>query len=420
VGEAMGKTQYVDPHIVDVDGVRGLKRISFTDRKFNESWIQNLLFDNPSLLPTMDIEPAFSPCYSVARELPTEAGSIDLLFVSPLGYLTIVETKLIRNPEARREVVAQTLDYAKELSQWKYDDLIEAIRKIRVSPLNKDYDPLLEIFKGKTEDEDLDPIQFQRSVSQCLRHGRFLLLIIGDKISEDVEGLVKYLQNFAHLQFTMGLIELGLFRMDEKSDRPILVVPRVVARTSEIVRAIVRIEGDENLQKLPVVVTPEKDQKTSPPLEAFWEAIRGKADAGTPGKLQSLLSQLEEMGLYVDPIESGVALRFPDPGGSSTEFRFFRVTKEGRVRLGRIKQQLEREGYDGKIAFRYLNPIAKWVGGRVNPEKGDLEGITSDHMFPIKVLSESHREEYLELVKKTLDEIRAEAEKKIGNRLEEK
>jgi hypothetical protein len=416
----MGKTQYVDPHIVDSEGVRGLKRILFTDKKFNESWIQNLLFDNPSLLPTMDIEPAFSPCYSVARELPTDAGSIDLLFVSPLGYLTIVETKLIRNPEARREVVAQTLDYAKELSQWKYDDLIEAIRKTRSSPLNRDYDPLLEIFKGKAEDEDLDPIQFQRSVSQCLRHGRFLLLIIGDKISEDVEGLVKYLQNFAHLQFTMGLIELGLFRMDEKSDRPLLVVPRVVARTSEIVRAIVRIEGDERLQRLPIVVTPEIIQETSPSREAFWEAVLGKADAGAPGKLQSLLSELEKMGLYVDPIESGVALRFPDPGESNTEFRLFRVTKEGRVRLGRFKQQLGKEGYDEEIAIRYLNAIAKWVGARVNPQKGDLEGIASDHSFPVKVLSETHCEEYLELVRKTLDEIRAEAEKKIGSRSEEK
>jgi len=416
----MGKLQYVDPHIVDPDGVRCLKRISFTDKKLNESWFQKLLFDNPSLLPTADIEPAFSPCYSVARELPTKAGPIDLLYLSPPGYLTIAETKLIRNPEARREVVAQTLDYAKELSQWKYDDLVESIRRTQTSPLSGVSDPLLELIKGKSEFEDLDTIQFQKSVSQCLRHGRFLLLIIGDKISEDVEGLVKYLQNFAHLQFTMGLIELGLFKVNEKSDRPILVVPRIVARTSEIVRAIVRIEGDERLQRLPLAITPDIDQETSPSREAFWEAVRGKADAGAPGKLQNLLSQLEGMGLYVDPIESGVALRFPDPGESDTEFRLFRVTKEGRVRLGRFKQQLEKEGYDEEIALRYLNPIAKWVGGRVNSQKGDLEGIGSSHMFPIKVLSETYCKEYLELVKKTLDEIRAEAEKKMRSRSQEK
>ena len=109
-------------------------------------------------------------------------------------------------------------------------------------------------------------------------------------------------------------------------------------------------------------------------------------------------ADVEEMGLYADPIESEVALGFLDPGGSNTDFRLFRVTKDGRVRLRRFKQQLEREDYDKKNAIRYLTPIADWVGGRVNPRKGDLEGIASDYMFPFKVLCESHREEYLELV----------------------
>jgi hypothetical protein len=146
-------------------------------------------------------------------------------------------------------------------------------------------------------------------------------------------------------------------------------------------------ELDENLQKLPVAIAPGVDQRTSPSLEAFWESVRTKDAAGSPGKLQSLLSQLEEMGLYVDPIESGVALRFPDPGGSNTDFRFLRITKEGRVRLGQIKRQLEKEGYDGQIALEYVTAIAEWVGGRVDSEKVDLEGIDSDHMFPVKILS---------------------------------
>jgi hypothetical protein len=407
----MERTQYFAPHIIDSDGAKTLKRISFSDKKFNESWFQKLLFENPSLLPTGEIEPPFSPSFTIARELPTKAGSIDLLYVSPMGYLTIVETKLIRNPEARREVVAQILDYAKEISRWSYDDLVEAVRKTLPPASNKITDPLIEIMKGTPENEDLDVIQFQKSVGQCLRHGRFLLLIVGDRIRQDVEWLVKYLQDFAHLQFTMGLIELGLFQIQEKSELPMLVVPRVVARTSEIVRAIVRIEGDENLRKMPVVITPGKDERTSPSREAFFEGILGKKDAGHPDKLQSLLSSLEEMDLYLDPIESGVALRFPDPGGSNTDFRLFRITKEGRVRLGRFKQQLERVGYDSEIAIRYITTIAKWVGAKVNAQKGDLEGITSDHMFPVKILSESHRDEYLELVRDTLAQIRKQAEK---------
>ena len=57
----------------------------------------------------------FSPPRTVGREVLTAAGLIDVLYVSPAGLVTIVETKLWRNPEARREVVGQILDYAKEL-----------------------------------------------------------------------------------------------------------------------------------------------------------------------------------------------------------------------------------------------------------------------------------------------------------------
>jgi hypothetical protein len=48
----------------------------------------------------------------VGREIPVTTGRIDLLYVSTSGYPVIVETKLWRNPEAKREVVAQGLDMA--------------------------------------------------------------------------------------------------------------------------------------------------------------------------------------------------------------------------------------------------------------------------------------------------------------------
>jgi hypothetical protein len=41
---------------------------------------------------------------------------IENLYLSTGGYPVIVETKLWRNPQARREVLSQTLDYVKELA----------------------------------------------------------------------------------------------------------------------------------------------------------------------------------------------------------------------------------------------------------------------------------------------------------------
>jgi hypothetical protein len=50
----------------------------------------------------------------ICTELNTPAGPIDNFMVSPSGLPVLVECKLWRNPEARREVVSQILDYAKE------------------------------------------------------------------------------------------------------------------------------------------------------------------------------------------------------------------------------------------------------------------------------------------------------------------
>src|SRR5512144_2824257 len=85
---------------------------------FGERWLQETLFDHPTLLPIDDIDSAYGGCIAVCRELQTSAGPIDLLYVTPEGRLVIAETKLWRNPEARRAVVTQILDYAKELATW--------------------------------------------------------------------------------------------------------------------------------------------------------------------------------------------------------------------------------------------------------------------------------------------------------------
>ena len=66
---------------------------------------------------------AFAHPVPVCMELNTPADSIDTLYATPQGKLVVLEAKLWRNPEARRTVVGQVLDYAKELGSWTYEDL---------------------------------------------------------------------------------------------------------------------------------------------------------------------------------------------------------------------------------------------------------------------------------------------------------
>ncbi len=81
----------------------------------DELTLQELLFLNPQTLPIASIDRAYDGVIPVCRELSTSAGSVDALYVNQLGRMTLAEFKLWRNPQARREVVGQILDYAKEL-----------------------------------------------------------------------------------------------------------------------------------------------------------------------------------------------------------------------------------------------------------------------------------------------------------------
>src|SRR5262249_41666161 len=92
-----------------------------------EEWLQELIYRHPELLPLDVFDEMFAPPIPIGRELETGRGPLDNLYVSAQGGLTLVETKLWKNPEKHRTVVAQIIDYAKELASWDYDELCEAV-----------------------------------------------------------------------------------------------------------------------------------------------------------------------------------------------------------------------------------------------------------------------------------------------------
>lgn len=123
--------------------------------------------------------------------------------------LTLVECKLWRNSEARREVVGQLLDYAKEFSRWSYEDLQSAVQKA----LGRTGNVLFDIARGM--ENDIDEAEFVDNVSRNLKRGRFLLMIVGDGIRESVENIANFLQEHSGLHFTFSLVELALFHLPE-------------------------------------------------------------------------------------------------------------------------------------------------------------------------------------------------------------
>lgn len=100
-----------------------LNKIDESSSDFKEDWLQKVIHDNPQSYPIENPLDKDVKVVSLSHEINSGAGYIDILLLTSEAELIIVETKLWRNYEKSRTVLAQVIDYAKELSNWGYDGL---------------------------------------------------------------------------------------------------------------------------------------------------------------------------------------------------------------------------------------------------------------------------------------------------------
>jgi hypothetical protein len=236
--------------ICDDGRVVPIETVPLGGRDVREDDLQRLLDRHPDLLPIDEIGAAWGPLVSLGREIGLDRGFVDNLFVSPTGELTVVEAKLWRNPEARRKVVGQILDYAAALATLSYEDLDGIV----VDAGGDDRRTIWQRVCGAVLPPPSEH-RFVDVVSRNLRAGRFLLLVVGDGIRSDLRGIADLLGAHPSLGFHLELVELRLYRMPDGSR---LVVPDVVGRTVEqVTRAVVQVASRPGVNVVIEVEQPE-------------------------------------------------------------------------------------------------------------------------------------------------------------------
>ncbi|CDZ55438.1 DUF4268 domain-containing protein [Neorhizobium galegae] len=297
--------QHAAPVILKEGSTTILSQLSLaaTQGGVSEAHIQELVHKHPESLPIEEIDPSFKGPVAICRELMTPAGPIDNLLVTPSGLPILVECKLWRNPEGRREVVGQIIDYAKELSRWTSSDLQREVSRRLGIPGNA----MLDLVRAV--DPSVDEIAFNDALSLHLRRGRFLLLIVGDGIREGVEAIAEYLQRHAGLHFSMGLVEMPIFSLPEGG---LLITPRVLARTASIERTVISVpdghrvvDGDDTTSEKGDDLDPDREATGSERLQ-FWTEF-----------LQHLRVDDPEQALPKPSRTGYISIMLPAPNGSS-------------------------------------------------------------------------------------------------------
>lgn len=403
----LGDRRYGNPVIVHSDGsITKPRRIPFTKKAFEEGWIQELIRANPEILPVDEIEPAFAPLLCVGREVPTDAGSIDNLYLSPQGYLTIVETKLWRNPEARREVVVQIIDYAKDISSWSFDKLEDQVRTYNQQYRDSKFGIIDTLRLIEQIDETEEPAIVD-TISRNIQRGRFLLLIVGDGIRESVEAMVNFLAQTPQLYFTLALAELQVYELDEDKDKSLLVIPQIVTRTREITRAIVRIEGKaEGI----IVDIPREDEERSRKTitkDAFFNILSQNVGSELEKFARQIKDDMGNRGCDIDWKGASYVVKLHDPGESGQNLTLFVVTKEGKLYPGWLTRQLRDLGLPEQIAIDFVKNSAQlFKRCEVHHKKPSK---WSRHVT-LEELQQRY-DDFVSLVQKTIDRIKDASDK---------
>jgi hypothetical protein len=268
------------------------------------------------------------------------------LFLTPSGEIILVEAKLWSNPQARREVVAQALDYVAAMTGLSYEAFEAAISNA-AGDTKRLYQHM------ESQPEALSESEFVDAITSNLARGRILVMIVGDGIRREAEALGALLQSHAGAHFTFALVELATWRNPATGD--ILVVPDTLAHTIMIERGVVRLDNGV----LHVQVAPEKtaNKLKSISEEMFFEEL-AKLDPLLPSSIRTFVALLEPMGVYVD-LKASLNLKVDHPQ-SNSPINLGYIHKNGTLWTSPLANSVPQA-----IAMRYNESLSTLIGGAV-------------------------------------------------------
>ena len=198
-----------------------------------EDELQALIAEHPELLDGEQIRPGDPRRWIlISREKGIAETSnaaarwaIDHLMIDQDAVPTLAEVKRGSNPEIRRTIVGQMLEYAAHAAQtWTADELRRTFEK---STNERGLDPSHELATLLQADGEADADHFWRDVSTNLAARRLRLLFVADDIPDPLERVVEFL-NGQMPGIEVLAVEIKQFR--GKSTQTL--VPRVIGRTA--------------------------------------------------------------------------------------------------------------------------------------------------------------------------------------------
>ncbi len=293
-----------------------------------------------------------------------------------LRRVVLAEVKLARNPEFRRELLTQLLDYAASLRRPSPGD-------VRA------------LFSSAT-----DWVDDERALLELMRRGETLLLVVGDEVRHDfVERARAILDLDLISQVRIAFLSLALFR----GERTTLLVPNVVGVLSDAKRELrislkvaaqpgldVELDGAEIHEVAKLAPSP-RGRKPKAKLSRDW--FLTQVSPGLSEGIEAMLGALDS--LAVPPF--GISLRWDHEYGPPALFvdlgerELAWLTAEGELQ---VKKEAALELQAPNDALRGISALAERCGAAL-VEVNEAWLKVGDGTVGFDVLNPQHRDAFL-------------------------
>lgn len=253
------------------------ERCSAEDLGLKESWFRDAIFESPELVIGACRAAGLTDdeWYPWRKEFQTDVGPIDVLLVSSQGRVAVVETKLASNPELRRRVLAQVLDYLAHLPT-EFRDLMPDV----------------------PEDESGEPVAEADDIREAVSQGDVLVIIASDECNPRVAKLSRnLLADHLVKHWDLALVDLALYRPRHGAPGKYVIVSNVrnlvESEPRQVVRVVVQGENPSARVEVERVVGDEVEpgrQKWDE--KRFFENLEG---GEAPQQVRDLATNVREL-----------------------------------------------------------------------------------------------------------------------------
>ena len=171
----------------------------------DERELQKLLAESPDLIPAQDMRESVGQLIAVVREVKVDIGFIDFLGFSAEGEIAVIECKLANNPEIKRKVIGQVLEYGAALLLMRYDEFYQKIQE-------RAGKPLAELVQNEVNDPEWDEELFRSNIEENLKTGNFILVIVVDEINDALTRIIRFLNACGSPNFSFAALEMRRFQ----------------------------------------------------------------------------------------------------------------------------------------------------------------------------------------------------------------